>query len=186
MAPTREAYENALQNWARDWSGVMAIWANQNAPRPPLPFLSLNIITSVKQGQDYKGDLEVTPVPPDGEEVRRRLEGFRFLTLSVNGYGPGVLQALESLRTSLDLHEVVEAFDLAGLASIDHPPIQDLSDALDSRTEERANLTLEFSLAVEAQENLYAFGYIETVQGTGTITKDDGTEHVQDFEVPEP
>jgi hypothetical protein len=180
VTPARTSWRRVLWTWAEGWSDLKAIWQPQNAGRPALPYLALQVIANVKDGQDLQGAMVVSGSP---EQVRRPLEGFRGLTLSVNGYGPGCLEALEALRASLDLEEVKVELEEGSLASVGSPDLQDLSELVDQRFEERGNLTVEFSLAQEAEEDLGGFGYFNRMEGQVTL-ESGGQETEHEFEAP--
>ena len=140
-------------------TGLRCIWARQNAPKPPNPYISLTL----------------TPERPIGEEVRRRKDGSGVLdvlgrreaTLSVNAYGSGSIEVCEKIWLSLQRPTIVDRCFASGIAFTRAEEVQDLTELLDGRNwEERANLDI---IVTYSRATTDEPGYITTVKTTGEL-----------------
>lgn len=85
-----EDVEHALIDWAQDVSGLEAVWAEENAPQPTMPYVVLDWLTPPNAvGEDYFSQEEVDAT----SSVGLVLEGVRRATLNVQvlsaSTGPG-------------------------------------------------------------------------------------------------
>lgn len=161
---THDGAETFILPLIRELTGkTKCIWANQNAPKPPHPYLSLRL----------------SPERGIGTESRRRKDGSGIIdvveqkevTLSINGYGAGVIEKLNTLWQSLQRPTIVDRCFVAGLAFVRAEAVQDLTELLDGRNwEESANLDLivTYSRAVTDEP-----GFIEDVRITGELGETD-------------
>ena len=156
-------------------TGILCIWERQNKPRPSSAHLGL----------------QLSPERDNGTEVRRRNDGTGVLdiigrketTLSVNGYGSGIIEKLNMLWLSLQRPTIVDRCFVAGVAFTQVEPVQDLTALLDDvRWEERANLDLivTYSRAVTDEP-----GIITTVKATGELGEPDPVQPVTDPAIAE-
>ncbi len=131
-------------------------------------------------------DALVFPAPDDFDPYNPgafSLIGNREITLALQGFRPGSLDALEDLRTSLDLPGVLDALanadtdntDLyasrAALAYVDAKPIQNLNGLSDASADERWLLEIRFRANSEVTPG-DGLDVIESVSGTGTMNPD--------------
>jgi hypothetical protein len=172
--------KNALHGWAVAQSGLDAgkvIWAEQDAPSPALPYLTLKFSSLVQVKEEYTGEPD-----DDGQAL---ISGDREFTLSVQCFGGVPLQILENLKNSLHKFEVKLALP-EGLAFIDSLGIMDISEVLDTRFEKRGAMGLLFRVSSQfgaggTQEKPFTtdeVGVIETVkiEGKGSYEHPGGEE----------
>lgn len=145
-----------LYNWviANVPSGMPAIWLYANAPRPTVDYISLYISTVTQIGWDYvQGPLDNTGI---SEQV-----GDREFTLQIQGYGGDPLTVLQNLRTSLQKQTVLDSLRVNGIVFANWFQINDVTELIDSRFEQRGSLEILFRIADIYSDDL---GVIDTVE----------------------
>lgn len=136
-------YKTAIYNWFSKQSNITAIWADQSKVRPKRPYATLKIITGTVKlgGQDNLRD------GPAGRPFV--LNGPRQISLSVNVYGEDAMDILTTVRDSLDDPAVIDDLDAHGLAVTDDGSVQNVTEALESHFEPRAQMDVVFMLQEE-------------------------------------
>lgn len=161
------ALKTVLYNWASANvpSGMPVIWLFPNAPRPTVDYVTLRISAFDQIGWDY------IPQPVD-EAGDVEQVGDREFTLQVEAYGGQAMQIVENLRTSLQKQTVLASLAVNGIAYFDWATINDLTELVDSRFEQRALGEFRFRLA-----QIYAdvLGTIAQAQITEVILNVDGS-----------
>lgn len=154
------AIRKALVAWAEEVTGYTVRWANQTAPRPSYPYVTLLLGGPLTVGMD-----EALPQQGDIREVR----GQRQVTLSVNVYSQqagkvfdeakSALHLVTLLQSSLALESVRGALRDVGLSVIEAGLAQDLTWLQDAAFVERQQMDVRFALASSVTEKT---GYIAT------------------------
>lgn len=149
-----ETVKTNLYTWASGQSGGNpVIFANENSPRPALPYMTLFLNSLVQIGDDY--------VPrPDGVGDLD-LVGDREFTLQVQCFGGDPITLLENMRTSLQKETVLATLRANGIVFVQHNPITDITALLDTEFEPRASMDILFRIAQTDTDN---HGLIETVE----------------------
>lgn len=131
-----------LYNWAISNIpvGMPAIYYYPNAPRPTIDYVSLYISSLDQIGWDF----DQAPQANDGiaEQV-----GDREFILQVQGYGGDPITVLNNLRTSLQKQSVLDTLRAVGIVFVSWFSINDITDLIDSRFEQRAVMDVKFRLA---------------------------------------
>lgn len=150
----------------------------QKAPQPNPPYTTLKIITDItKLGLNSN----LRPDPDDATGRTLAAFGDVRLTCSIQSFGNGAREAIDRLRSSLDLPEVNEDyFRSKGYSTIEIPPIEDVTEALNTVFEERAIMELGIYLKTKITSTVST---IETVQGEYSISKADGSTVDGDYEI---
>ena len=141
-----------LHDWIHGVTGKTAIMANQNAPRPALPYYTWSENTISKMGEDYADATAVV--------------GNRDFTVSIQGFGDGVLSGLEDLRTSLGKPSVQIALRAKNIIVVDSGAVTDLTGLDDTKWVERSQCDFIFRTSAEVTTG---DGIIETVEVQETI-----------------
>jgi uncharacterized RDD family membrane protein YckC len=155
--------KTSLYDWAvaNVPAGMPVVYYFPNAPRPTVDYVTL-LISSVSQiGWDYQP--RPTNNPGDIEGI-----GDREFTLQVQAYGGDPLTVLENLRTSLQKPTVLDTLRADGIVFVNWFTINDITDLVDSRFEQRATLDLLFRVS---QQYLDSVGTIGTRRNNGIDTK---------------
>ena len=164
MSIALSTIETALREWVRDESGLgddKVIWLNQDAPRPPLPYIALQIFGLVKVHEDYK------PMPQN-DDGDIKITGNRDFTLNIQHFGPGFLLSLETVRSSADKEAVRETLRAAGVAIWNtNEAIQDLTSLIETRYLDQASIDIMCRTNSEVADTL---GTIQTVEVEGNYT----------------
>lgn len=130
------------------------IFLYQNAPRPEVAYVTLYISSLVQIGNDY--------VPrPDNQAGTIEQIGDREFTLQIATYGGDCLTRLEDLRSSLQKESVLDTLRENGIIFVQQFDIQDITELVASRFENRAQMDVLFRIAQTYGESL---GSIETVE----------------------
>lgn len=144
------------------------IWADQNAPRPALPYLTLRLMAATPAENDARGE-----VTADGEQD---LDNPTSATLEVQAYGTGAENAIASLTKRLRFDQHVDRAVQLGIAIGRRIGVTNLSQLVsDSQFEERA--MLEVALLFSGHD-VDPVGLIETVEVEGEMTGTTTTEHL--------
>lgn len=126
--------EDAIYDWAiASLVNIPVIWDKPNAPRPALPYVTLNIIGG--------------PIPVGDRPVRRykTLDTWTFyfkyrITLSINIFGyEDHLIKMNTMLNSLYLPSKIEILNLAGMACWGTDGPRDLSVLMDTEWEFRSH-----------------------------------------------
>lgn len=120
-----------VRNILEELSCVPVIYEKQNAPRPKLPYIGLQVISSIKKGFDNKEHL-------DGEIT---YSGERNVSLDLQYYGQNGMTALGTLRNKLETETVTDRCFAEGISFYDFGDVTDITELLDSQKwENRAQL----------------------------------------------
>lgn len=112
------------------------IFADQNAPRPPLPYWTLRLSAQRKVGVDYYSQ----GVTDDGDQ---QIDGVREATVQVQRIGADSDFKVAELRDNLSKTTVLEQWQLKGLALYNTGDVQNIPFPLDkSQLEPRASVDL--------------------------------------------
>lgn len=130
------------------------VFADQNAPRPALPYWTLRLGSVRRLGHEhYTQGVDVN--------LDQTVSGVREVTAQVQRYGTGAAQKVEDLRDSLFLPSVSGAWQLANVALYNTGDVQDVPFKLDNaQLEPRASLDLFVRFGTDIKDNV---GAIETV-----------------------
>ena len=144
-----------LYNWAiaNIPSGMPVIYLYPNSPRPTVDYVSLYISTITQIGWDWTQD-------PLNDGGISQMVGDREFTLQVQGYGGYPMTVLQNLRTSLQKQTVLDSLRVNGIVFVNWFPINDVTELVDSRYEQRASMDVLFRIADVSTDNL---GVIDTV-----------------------
>jgi hypothetical protein len=129
------------------------IFANQNGPRPQGLFLTVSIVSTVREGQAWQS-------MPDENGIARYKQA-QLVTASIQCYGEGCLGVINDIRTSVEKFTVRKFLHSLGIcfASMAREPA-DNSVIAGTEWEARASMDMVFREAVTFSDTV---GLIETV-----------------------
>ncbi len=141
-----------LYNWAiaNIPSAMPVIYLYPNSPRPTVDYVSLYISTITQIGWDWTQD-------PLNDSGITNMVGDREFTLA---YGGDPMTVLQNLRTSLQKQSVLDSLRVNGIVLVNWFAINDITDLVDSRYEQRASMDILFRIADVYIDNL---GVIDNV-----------------------
>lgn len=159
------AIRNAIFVWALTYSppGTPVVWADQSAPQPAKPYVTLKI-----SGPYRDGGFDETRYAPDGESFT--VCGQRRLVVSVQVYGTVedvTHQIAERLNFSLGLHDTKFALGNAGLAVADEGDIINVTVFVDAKWQPRFAFDVTLNTVATGTESP---GWIETIDLTGNLS----------------
>jgi len=146
----------SLYDWAvaNVQSAMPVVYLFPNAPRPTVDYVSLYISSVTQIGWDYVQE------PLDNTGISEQV-GDREFTLQVQVYGGDPITTIQNLRTSLQKQTVLDSLRANGIVFANWFPINDVTELIDSRYEQRASMDILFRIADVYTDNL---GMIETVE----------------------
>lgn len=144
--------------------GTKVIKANQNAPRPARPYITV-LVTMTSQGEhSYEG------APDDNGNAQ--LENELACMVSLQAFGDNANTIMGNLRQSLEKPTVLQSLRATGLPFIRVlSGVNDLTEQVGTQYEERAGMDLEFRAVAVVTD---AVGVIESVEGTATHERPGG------------
>lgn len=169
MAFSAKTIRDGLYTWVTGVTGLQTIWLNPNAPRPKLPYITLNMTDFQLMNWDWIS-------PPDDDGMAYLLGDREFL-LEVQYYGDNKFDVMEKLRSSLQIPTIRESLLNAGVVFVNRESLMDLTELLDTKYEQRIIMELKFRVSNQGVTDVETFeiGYIETVSGEGTFKNIDGS-----------
>lgn len=159
--------ETILQAWlsycqailGEDWTVTFAEQLG-NSPRPPKSYVTLKLING--PGRFHEDDLRKDPA--DGNLY---LVGQRNYTLSIQSYGPGHIDELENLSTSLDEPDnFYQLKDDANIAVTNRGNVLDVSTRLPNGYESHGSLDIVFN---SSKNKVTGIEKIEGVEISGEV-----------------
>lgn len=161
------AKENAIHGWVEDATGLSAIWARQDANRPALPFISLDISSGPRK--------ENTPPVTYKEQDIFTYRFNHVFTLSVNLFAlDGHLSLLNRLIQSQDLPSKRQVLESAGIAIHGSSDPLDISQLLETDYEFRATMDWFMAYGEDIDDNTGEIQKVR-VQGIDQLDKIDKT-----------
>jgi hypothetical protein len=145
----------SLYNWvvANVSSGMPVIYLYNNSPRPTVDYITLYISSVTQIGWDFVQ----SPLDDVGSSQQ---VGDREFTLQINAYGGDPITVLQNLRTSLQIQSVLDTLRANGIVFANWFPINDITELVDSRYEQRGSMDILFRMADIYSDNV---GVIDTV-----------------------
>lgn len=151
--------ENAIQAWAASASGLEAIIANQDGPRPPEPFVTVQVRDVGAQGLPYR-----TPPREDGTA---EIHEDRTIMASVQIFGTDALNLGNALRATLERQETRLTFLQDGITFVRAQPVADLTQVVGTGFEPRASLDIEWRAAFQVADVVGCITSVETAGDYG-------------------
>lgn len=168
--------ENAIHTWVKEASGLAderVFWADQGAPRPAPPFVTVRIGDLIPVGAvdgveviDHSDDPET---PGLGEELELVASGLREFRVSVQAFTPlthsedAARALLSRVQTKIAFSSFQTLFEDAGISCFDNGTVRNLSAILGTGFEGRAELDVRFYYEERVSERV---GFIQSVEIT--------------------
>lgn len=149
------------------------VFADQNAPRPPLPYWTIRLAAQRAVGEDaYSQGVDV-----NGDQL---VSGVREITVQVQRFGPDSDVACADLRDNLSRTTVSETWQVQKIALYDVGDVLNVPYKLDnSQLEPRASVDLFVRFGTELLDRV---SWIDTVEmSAGYVTN-----QTQGFDDPNP
>src|SRR5690242_9998037 len=117
----QEEKENGLWDWANAILNptpedpenpppvIPIVWEGENGPRPDSAYLQLNIINDTPRGTAEKSLV-------DGVSGEQTIIGHGDLTLSIQGFGAGSNEYLNTIKETMDKEAILALLDTKGFA----------------------------------------------------------------------
>lgn len=162
--------EDFLYNFTNQITGgQVVVFEQQNAPRPPKPYLGLQILNISKIGTDWQA-----PVDSNGDSYHL---GDREMELQINYYGPGGLDKLEDIRTRYKEFEFRKLLYDNNVVFVNSSFIMNTTELLQSEYEPRhsMDITLRFTNQRVNPIDKFNKGLIETIELEGNYEDTSGS-----------
>jgi hypothetical protein len=139
--------------------GGTVIWADQNGPRPALPYATLRLSVIPRIGTPHYSN-------PDNNGLQTVL-AVRESIVQVQRFGTDSVAAVETFADKLALTTNLDKFSLQKIALFDVSSVTDVAQLLNGlATEPRASVDFSIRWVSDQTDNV---GLIETVNSNGTI-----------------
>jgi hypothetical protein len=150
--------KSAIFSWV---SGVLSpgvpagqvVWLEQNAPRPPRPYVGLKMITGPRVG----GWDDINHTTDDSFEI----VGQRSLVVSINIYGATAMDIAATLLNSTQNPQVTDINSNNGIAIRTWTDPQDVSQALETNFEPRVQFDLTVGCVMGQEVQLGTIGEVD-------------------------
>lgn len=157
-----EAFQNAIQAWFADVTGLETIWRNQSAPQPEYPFAGLAILSGPEpSAPQWEQRFDTDPLRPAGEEVRISVGVPCRFTISCQVYvdipdarNPELNATAYMIRaqSSLSLPSVLASLHTAGI-SVERPgTVQNLDEVIEDSFVSRAAMDVVLGATLTLEE----------------------------------
>lgn len=150
------------------------LWAKENRPKSNKSFIMLDLSPERGLGDDKKDLLNPS---------KQRISGIKECTLSLNAYGLGSNDILQTLWQKLQTDSVLNRCFAQGIAFLEASAVNDLTELIDARKYfERAQLDLRISYVRETQDPVEIINKI-TIAGAAINAQQEQPQAKPDFEV---
>lgn len=166
-----EAFQNAIQEWFAEATGLETIWRSQSAPQPEYPFAGLAITSGpAPSAPQWEQRTDTDLNRPAGEEVRISVGIPCRFTVSCQVYvgmpdarNPAINATayMIAAQSSLSLPSVLAALCSAGIAVERPGVVQNLDEIIEDSFVSRATMDVVLGAALNLEE--FA-GYIAKVK----------------------
>lgn len=135
------------------------IWADQNSPRPPLPYVTLRLGVISPIGEPHYSDVDNAGI--------QTVLSVRESILNVNRFGIDSVASLETFSDKLALNTTSDKFSLQSISTFDVSAVTDIAQLLnDLAIEPRASVDISIRWVSDATDNV---GIIQTVISDGKV-----------------
>lgn len=152
---TRTEFENTLQEVVQSLlpTTVLAIFANENGPRPSATYVTIHTMERHDLGQPVypKTDVNGVQIVSWDEDV----------SVSLQCFGPNAYDTLGLLAQRFKLHSTLELLQIADIVVRDIGDIKDITEAIDNVFEKRASVDIVFGIAQSISDTV---GWIERAE----------------------
>ena len=125
----------AIKDFLTTYGNAFAMQAENNRPRPSLPYFTFRTASLVSIGND-------SVLTPDEDGVAEII-GDREFTIGIQYFGDNAIGVLENLYASLTKEKVKSDFETAGFVFVMlMGNINNISELVDSKYEERSSMDL--------------------------------------------
>ena len=158
-----------LYDWVDVQTAFDIVWANQNAPRPDDPYVTLFLPSFQQIGRDGIGgtifdDPDYIAIP----------HGDREFILSIQSFGAGAMQEILNIANAFQSESARQPLMVDGIAYVETLDLQDVSQLISSELEERGMVDIRMRIGipygVATKEDTGAI--LKIKDGVGTINDD--------------
>jgi len=127
-----DSIKDGIYEWINSVSGLEAVRADQNAPKRNNSFFTYKLNSILQIGEDYLSE-------PDDNGLAN-VCGSRDFTCQILGFGDGIMEKTEALRSSLQIPDILDALGAKKIVVFDRSGIEDLTALDESEFEARSSL----------------------------------------------
>lgn len=152
---TRIAFENAIRAviQPRLPTGVLVIFADENAPRPSKTYLTIKVVEKHSVGQPHYTNTNSAGV--------QQLSWDEDVSVSVQSFGSNAYDILDALSADFKRESILELLQSSDIVVRSIDTVRNLTELLDSVFEQRASVDLVFGIAQSINDTV---GWIESVE----------------------
>ena len=153
----------AIQSIVETQLSVTTIHANQNAPIPEKPFITLLLTVTEKIGHDE---------PVQTSDTEQTITGQREFEVNFQAFGDTAYQLMLDLQDAFEADTIRADLAAAGIVYVSNESVTNADTILDTKIEHRASMVVLFRTD---STKLYTNTIIEQVDVTQTVYNPDGT-----------
>lgn len=159
-----DTIEDALRVWVVGVTGLEAIFAHPNAPRPTSSYVLINVFQNTTAGvRESESELQVD------DSIDVDYSNVELLSVSINVYYADAYKLATKLKDSLGRVTVTDQLFAAGLGYSKAGDVQDIPERINKQWEERAQFDCFFFTRSLDEEN------IETIRKIKITNEMDGS-----------
>lgn len=148
-----------IYTWAAANSGILVIFADQNAPRPNEPYITIKDLSVNMLGhRNY--------LAPDNTTEERIVKYEDEIPVSFQSYGNNTINNLQLLKESLQRESVMYDLINMNIAVRREESIRNVSSLVDSTIEKHWSYEVTFGIANTFTENTGIIESTEEITGT--------------------
>lgn len=152
-----KSLRDAIHDWITAETGIVAIWRDQNAPKPKNPHFVLALDSFVEVHEDIV-------LTSDGTDIE--IEGTRDFTLLITGFGDLIIENTEKARSSLNKPSVRQTLRTAKIIVWDKLPVINLTGLFDTKFEERSSCDIMMRTDNIITDSIGIIEEIKDIEGT--------------------
>lgn len=143
--------------WTVLYTGLTAIWSNDNGPKPDLPYIALRRQVVNPIGSEY--------LSKPNSSGMAKISGNRDLIIYFQAYGNNAMGVLENLWTVRLIPASQEQLATKGISLVNKLAINNITGLNETKFEERAQMDLLFRFASQRVD--VDVGYIDDISING-------------------
>jgi hypothetical protein len=157
-----EAFDNTIQGWFKNATGLQTIWRRQSAPMPPYPFAALmRTVGPTPKAPQWELRTSTNLSRPQGQEIQMDVGVPCSIVVSCQVYvcmtdarNPNVNAAVYAARaqSTLSLPSVLAVLRAAGISIVRPGEVQNIDELIEDAYVSRANLDVTFGATLSLTE----------------------------------
>lgn len=155
----------SIRIWIENATSLNCIYADGSGPRLTDPYLTIKIAESTPLGE---GDVEATALPDYSLDLNH--SKIYDMMVSINAFRGSASQEISKLVSSLDKISTLDYFNAAEIGIGRASAIREISEVINKKWEDRAQIDLFFHVRSLSTENIEGIKQIQITNELDDIT----------------